>query len=287
MILVTGGTGTVGGELVKLLAERGTSFRVLVRSPQKAKVLETQHIEAVVGDLQDPASLDRALNSVSRLFLLSPSHHRQVRLQLQAIEAAKRAGVGYVVKVSAIGAGPDAPIKLGRDHGNIEQAIREAGFRYTFLRPAAYMQNLLNAVPVIAAKGEFYGAMGEGKTPMIDGRDIGAAAAAALTTHGHEGKIYTLTGPQALSYQDVAAILSKTVGHPVTYVNLSSDQFKAGLIQAGLPEWLAEDLVTIESAWASGHTEEISDAIPLITGRAARTFAEFARDYRAAFRGAA
>ena len=285
MILVTGATGTIGGELINLLAEQDIPFRAMVRSPEKAQVLKTQHIETVVGDLQDPASLDRAFNGAASIFLLSAADERQVKLQLNAAEAAKRASVGYVVKVSVIGALVDAPIKLGRDHAAIEQALLDTGIITALLRPHSFMQNLLGSVELIAKKGEFYGATGGVKIPLIDARDVAAAAAALLIKPCHESESYVLTGPEGISNDEVAQILSEVTGKSIRYVDIPPEQLKAGMVAAGMPEWLAADLQTLHEMWLKGVGTEVSDSVPTLTGRPGRTFREFAQDYAAAFRG--
>ncbi len=287
MILVTGATGTIGGELTKLLAEQDIPFRALVRSPEKAQALETQHIETVVGDLQDPASLDRAFNGAGSVFLLSAADERQVKLQLNAVEAAERASVSYVVKVSVIGAEADAPIKLGRDHAAIEQALAGTGITTAFLRPHSFMQNLLGSVELIAKQSEFYGAAGAAKVPLIDARDVAAAAAALLIKPCHESESHVLTGPEGISNNEIAQILSEVTGKSIRYVDIPPEQLKAGMVSAGMPEWLAADLQTLHEMWSKGAGMEVSDGIPTITGRAGRTFREFAQDYAAAFRGGA
>ncbi|NNG16148.1 MAG: SDR family oxidoreductase [Gemmatimonadales bacterium] len=287
MILVTGATGTIGGELTKLLAQQDIPFRAMVRNPEKARVLKTQHIETVVGDLQDPASLDRAFNGAGGIFLLSAADERQVKLQLNAVEALKRAGVGYVVKVSVIGAHGDAPIKLGRDHAAIEQALLDTGITSAFLRPHSFMQNLLGSIELIANKGEFYGATGTVKLPLIDARDVAAAAAALLIKPCHESEGYVLTGPESISNEEVAEILGEVTGKSIRYVDIPPEQLKSGMVAAGMPEWLAADLQTLHEMWLKGVGTEVTDAIPSITGRPGRTFRDFAQDYAAAFRGSA
>jgi len=287
MILVTGSTGTIGGELLRLLGERDISCRALVRTPDKAEGMRAHQIEAVVGDFADPASLDRVFEGISRVFLLSAAHERQAELQLNAIAAAKRAGVGYIVKVSVIGAAPDAPIKLGRDHATVERGILDAGITAAILRPHSFMQNVLGSAPIIVQKGEFYGSTGDAKAPLIDARDVAAAAATFLSQPSAQTVSHTLTGPEAISNDEIAHILGDVMGKPVRYVDIPGEQLKAGMVAAGMPEWLATDLLTLNEMWARGMGLEVSNAVPLITGRPGRTFQEFVRDYAAAFREAA
>ncbi len=287
MILVTGSTGTIGSELITLLREKKVPLRALVRSATKADALRARGIDTAVGDFDEPASLDRALDGVTRLFLLSAAHERQVELQLNMIEAAKRAGIGYLVKVSVIGAGPDAPIKLGRDHGAIERALRDTGIPFAALRPHSFMQNMLGSAELLRTKGEFYGSTGDARIPLIDARDVAAAAAVLLIHPSPESGAHVLTGPEAISNDEVASILTAVMGKPIRYVDLPGEHLKAGLLAAGMPQWLANDLQTLEAMWAKGEGTGVSDAVPHITGRPARSFRDFARDHVAEFRGGA
>lgn len=285
MILVTGGTGTIGGELVRLLREQQAAFRVLVRRRGQAEALAADGVEAVPGDLADPAALDAALKGCRTLFLLSSPAANQVELQLNAVQAAQRARLARLVKVSALGASANSPAKLGRDHWEIEEAIRGSGFAWTILRPHSFMQNLLGMAAAIAGKGECYGAAGNGKIAMVDARDVAAVAARVLLGDGHGGATYTLTGPHAISYGDAAAVLSDVLDTKVRYVDLAPDALRDALVHAGLAEWLAEDLVTLHTIYKAGHGAQVSDAVADLTGTAARDFTTFARDHAAAFRG--
>ncbi len=287
MILVTGGTGTIGGELSRLLAGVDAEFRVMVRSPETARALEADHVTTVAGDFRDRKSLDAAMKGVTKLFLLTPTVEQQAALQATALQAAARAGVGYVIKISAMGASPTSSAAVGRDHAAAEQATRDAGIAYTILRPHSFMQNLLGMARMIAGKGEFYGAAGQGKMALVDARDVARVAAVLLTHEGtaHHGATHTVTGPVALSFADAAAIFSDVLGKPVRYVDLPGEQLKGGLMQVGTPDWLAEDLVTLHTIYRAGHGAAVSDAVERFTGRPARDFAAFATDYSAAFRG--
>ena len=163
MLLLTGATGTTGGELARLLIESGTSFRALVRNPSRAAVLSQSGVELVQGDLSDSGSLERAFAGMSRVFVLTPAHEHQAKWKSNAISAARRAGADHVVQVSAVGAAPDAPTKLGKDHAAAEKELVESGMPYTILRPHSFMQNLLAQAGAIAARGEFYSSTGDGR----------------------------------------------------------------------------------------------------------------------------
>src|SRR5919197_4999292 len=239
MILVTGGTGTTGREIVGELQRLGAKgVRALVRDPVRALFIRDAGFETVEGDFDRPETLGGALEGVERALLLTPPSPRTFELQRDFIAAAKRAGVRHVVKFSAFGADSGAPEGFGKWHGQAEEYLKESGLAWTMLRPNFFMQNLLGQARQIAAEGRIYQPVGDASASFIDVRDIAAVAARALVEEGDGGKTYLLTGPEALSYHEVAAKLSETTGREVAYVPITPAQFRAGALAAGLPEWL-------------------------------------------------
>ncbi|HLL53178.1 MAG TPA: SDR family oxidoreductase [Myxococcaceae bacterium] len=284
MILVTGATGTTGSEVVKQLAAAGVQVRALVRNPQKAAGLQGSNVELVKGDLGEPGTLDAAFKGVTKLFLLTNGDPRQTELQHNAIEAAKRNGVQHVVKISALGADANSPVSLARWHAQTEQELKSSGLKWTILQPHYFMQNLMMSADTIKSQGAFYGAMKNGKVAMVDARDIAAVAVKVLTTPGHEGKTYVITGPEGLSMDEVAQKLSAVLGKPVKYVDISGEQFKQALTGAGVPEWMASDLMNMNLFFGSGAAGTPDPSAQQITGASGRTFDAFARDFSGAFR---
>jgi uncharacterized protein YbjT (DUF2867 family) len=192
-------------------------------------------------------------------------------LQITAIEAAAKAHVESVVKLSALGASDHTRLPIGRAHYEAETALRASGMRWTMLRPHVFMQNLLSQAPTIAHEGRIVAASGDGRIPFIDTRDIAAVAAAALMRPGLAGQKYILTGPEALSYYDIARILSDVMRRPVEYHDLSLDE--------------PRDLTTLAAHQrAGGKTAMVHDTVRQILGRAPRSFAEFATDHADIFR---
>ncbi|MHB8874722.1 MAG: SDR family oxidoreductase [Myxococcaceae bacterium] len=282
MILVTGGTGTVGSEVVKQLASAGIRFRLLARNPDKA--IRSPGIEVVKGDLSDAAALASALAGVDKLFLLSSSMPGSVELVKGVIDAAKKAGVKHVVRLSAAGADAASPIQLARWHAQTEKDLKASGMAWTVLQPGYFMQNFLGSAAGIKKDGAFYGCMGQGKASLVDARDIAAVAVACLTGEGHAGKTYAITGGEALSQDDAAMKLSAAVGKQVKYVDLPPEQFKQGLLSAGLPDWLAADYVTMHRFFSTGAAAGSAPTVRALTGKTPRGFDAFARDYAASFK---
>ena len=286
MILVTGGTGTTGREIVGELQRLGAKgVRALVRDPVRALFIRDAGFETVEGDFGRPETLGGALEGVERALLLTPPSPRTFELQRDFIAAAKRAGVRHVVKFSAFGADSGAPEGFGKWHGQAEDYLKESGLSWTMLRPNFFMQNLLGQARQIAAEGRIYQPVGDARASFIDVRDIAAVAARALVEEGHEGKTYLLTGPEALSYHEVAAKLSETTGREVAYVPITPAQFRAGALAAGLPEWLVAALERLNEIFAAGRAAEVTDYVRAVGKKEPTTFDRFARDHAQAFKG--
>ncbi|HWW74519.1 MAG TPA: SDR family oxidoreductase [Pyrinomonadaceae bacterium] len=286
MILITGATGTTGREIVGELQRLGaTGVRALVRDPARAAFIREAGFETFEGDFDRPETLGAALEGVERALLLTPPSPQTFEHQRAFVEAAGRAGVRHVVKFSAIGADAAAPEGFGRWHGQSEELLKSSGLAWTMLQPNFFMQNLLGQAAQIAATGAVYQPVGDARASFIDTRDIAAVVARALTEEGHEGQTYVLTGPEALSYSDVAAKLSEATGREIKYVPITPEQFREGALGAGLPEWLVSALERLNELFASGRAAEVNDNVRRVGKKEPTTFGRFARDYAAAFSG--
>jgi len=279
MILVTT-AGKVGSEAVRLLRQREMPVRVLVRNRKKAEALAKAGAEIAEGDLEVPLTIDEAMAGVTTVVLVSAGVPVQ---ELNVIHSAARAGVEHVVKITS-DASADSPIARRRWHTEIEAGLTASGLGDTLLQANAYMQNFLALAPAIAKTSGFGSSAGAGRVGMIDARDVGAVAAAiAVSPATHRGKTYRLTGPDLLSYSDVAAVLSTVLGRPITYRELSSEDDKEAMIRAGVPDPVAEMNAQFFSLLAAGDAAWLSKDVPSLLGRSARSFAQFAADYAAAF----
>jgi uncharacterized protein YbjT (DUF2867 family) len=274
MILVTGATGTIGREVVWQLLAADERPRVFVRDRDKARRLLGEQVEQVVGDLDRPETIEAALAGVDRLFLLTTQSSRQPDWERTAIAAAAGAGVAHVVKLSVFRADEQSPLRFARQHWQAERALERSGLAWTMVRPVFLMQNLRAMVRDAA----IYTAAGDGRVAMIDARDIAAVAVAALTTRGHEGKIYTLTGPEALTFDDVASSLSQQSGMQIRHVRVSVDDVRTALESAGVAAWFADDMARLHAMLAAGYEDLVTDDVRAVTGCPARTLAQFLRD---------
>ena len=279
MILVTT-PGKVGSEAALRLRQRGVPVRVLARHPEHATALADAGAEIAVGDLDQPASIDAAMAGVTGVVLVSPGGPAQ---ELNVIHSAARAGAGPVVKVTS-NASADSPIARRRWQAEIEAGLAASGLPHTLLRANAYMQNVLVLAPAIAKTSGFGSSAGRGRMGMVDARDVGAVAAEiAASPAPHAGQTYWLTGPELISNYDVAAVLSALLGRTITYRELSFEDNKQAMIQAGVPGPVAEMNAQAFSMIAEGDAEWVTGDVPALLGLPARSFAQFAADYAPAF----
>jgi uncharacterized protein YbjT (DUF2867 family) len=272
MILVLGATGTVGRALVRRLSSRGVPFRALVRSEASGEALGCAY---VVGDLDEPASIARALDGVERLFLNGSPGPAMARQQISAIDAARAAGVAHVVKLSTRGADANAVVATARSHAEIEAHLKASGFAWTILQPGFFMQNFLRHADGIKREGKFFGAFGDGRIAFLDVEDIAAVAAVALTSDDYQGKTLVLTGGELLTHAEAAARLTETLGKPIAYVDLPAEQIVAFMIRNGTPPELARGLGAMMTAMATGAAAITTDAVLDVTGAPPRTFVQF------------
>lgn len=276
-ILVTGATGTIGSALVPALLERGAAVRALTRNPDYA----APGVEAIVGDLRAPATLATALDGIQAVFLNSPSTEDAARLQIEFIDLALTRGAPRIVLLSQYGAQLDSPVRFLRWHAEVEEHLQQVGGDFTVLRPNLYLQSLLTFADTIA-QGALPAPIGDAAVSAIDTRDIADVAASVLTTTGHAGQTYTLTGPRAITHDDIAAAIGEATGSPVAFHDLPPAHFAAAL-EAYLPPWQLDGLVEDYAHYARGEAAALTSAVADLTGRPARDVADFARDHAAAF----
>lgn len=282
-LLITGATGSVSSALRATLAGSDFDIRAMVRD--QAKALALRDVEVVVGDLDDPRSLPPAFEGVQDLWLLVPNGPRAPENSMNALWAARQAGVERVVRLSAVGAAPDAPTRGGRLHALSDRELRESGMSWTILRPHWFMQNLLNEAGDIAARDTFSLNAGDARLGMIDVRDIAKFAARVLTDSPgrHHGKTYTPTGPRSVSFADVARRLTELLGKQVDYVPISDETQRETLLRHGIPTWIADMLVEYSQTYATGWGDYTTSDFLDVVGHPPRDVDDFLRDHVLAF----
>jgi len=284
MILITGAGGNVGREVLKQVAQTGTRVRAAFQSSAKAASAPSG-VEIVTVDYNRPETLRAALKGVQSVFLVAPPTSGLPALERKAVDEIKRSGSPHVVKLSAMGG--RAAI-FTRQHADSEDYIQSTGVSYTFLRPNGFMQNFVTySGGSISTQGAFYGSQGDGKVSHVDIRDIAAVAVTVLTGDAHQGKTYTLTGPEALTNTRIAQILSDAAGHEIKYLNLTDDQFKQAALSAGVPEWNATAVTDLQRLYREGGASEVTADVARLLGRQPISFEQFARDHKEAFQRAA
>src|SRR2546423_13295558 len=216
-VLVTGATGTIGRDVAKRLSEKGVSVRAGVRDQAKARK-ELADLALTPFDFENEKTFAGALEGVEKVFLRPALLPNQLEVMNAFVDATNRAGVRHIVKLSAIGIDDETQPTAIKWHGANEQHVRESGVVFTFLRPNSFMQNFFTYFP--PRNGAIYLPWGNGTASFVDTRDIASVAAKVLTTDGHEGKIYTLTGPTTLGISEVAPILSGMTGPGFKYVDV-------------------------------------------------------------------
>lgn len=279
-ILVTGATGTVGREVVKQLVDAGHKVRALTRAPAKVKFAAA--VEVVRGDLAEPATLTAAFTGIDKAFVLS-NGAEIAELEANAFAAAKQAGVKHIVKLSGRPLNADfiAGTPLARAHNASEDRLRALGIPWTILRPGYFSSNVL-MMGVLEQGGLFLPA-GDGKDTPIDPRDIAAVAVKALTTQGHEGKVYELTGPQALSHAEMVEKLAAATGKPLQYVDVPEAEARARMLANGAPVPYVDTLLRYFGGVKAGRLETPLTTVADLLGRPARTFDDWLRDHLALF----
>lgn len=286
MILVTGASGNVGGAVLKELRRLGAPVRAMYRS-QKDAATAPGGVEIVIADFADRPSLDRALQGIERVFLVCSPIPQLVELESNMVEACRARRVRHIVYNSALGAG-ETKASFPSWHFQVEQKIKASGVPGTMLRPESFMQNIVNfAAPTIRSQGAFYGALKNAPIAYIDVADIAAVAAKTLTTDGHEGQSYTLTGGELLTQNEIAARISKSVGRQVKYVDLAPKELRQAVVGQGTPAWLADALLELQAYYTDGPGAKVTDAVRQVLGREPRNIDQFLTANAGAFRSGA
>ena len=278
-VLITAAGGKVGQHVARQLVEKKVLVRAGIHSQAKASALRENGIEAVVLDFESPASL-AAFKGIDRLFLVTPGSPDQGRHEENILAEAKKAGVKRVVKLSGKIADHQTT-GFSQWNREAERRIKESGIPYTILRGNYFMQNFFGNADQIK-KGAFTNGPAAMRTALIDARDIAAVAVAALTEDGHAGKTYDLNGPELLDGYAQADVISKVLGRPVRYLDVSVDEFIDQLKSFGLPDWMVEAFA-VSMADPEIPGGQSSAEVERILHRKPGTLERFITDHRAAF----
>jgi uncharacterized protein YbjT (DUF2867 family) len=275
-IVVTGATGTVGSRVVEQLAAAGATVRAAMRDP--GKIAPREGVETVAFDLADSESVAPAIQGVDHLFLLTAFVPDMVDMTKTVVVAAREAGVEHIVRLSVLGAGPEASITLARWHTEAEQYLEQSGVGFTHLRPNSFMQNYITfCAQTIKSQDTVFLPHGSGKMSVVDAEDVAAVAVKALLEPGHMGQSYDLTGPAALDNSEVAATLSEVLGRTIHYMDIPDMMVEVGLKSMGTPDVIIGALGELSATNRDSRLAGVHDDVGRLLGRPPRSFGEFAR----------
>ena len=275
MILLTGATGKTGSATAKALNEKGITFRALIRNEEKRADIESLGGEVVIGSIENKEAVDQSMVDVETALILLPNSENQLSLEKQLVDSAKQAGAKRVVKMSSIEATPDATSPIPKLHLESEEYIKQSGLSWTMIKPNFYMQNLLASAGTIKDQGKIFLPMGEGKTGMIDTTDVGKVLAKVLSEDGHESMNHEITGPEILSFNEVAEIFSKGLDKQVDYVDVPLAAYKETLGQFLTNQWHLDAVIDLFKGIADGGIEEKTDTYSELMGESPKSLSEF------------
>jgi len=282
-ILITGATGNVGKELVNIFSQNNTPVTAMVRSRDPVKQPELPNVQYVEGDLTKPTSLKEVFTGCKRLFLLLPLVQNMIDLGISVVDAALHAGIPHIVKLSVL-LPEDSDIKICQMHKAVEDHIVAIGCNYTFLRANSFFQNYVNYfAPTIRNGDSFYLPLADARISMIDTRDIASVAFKVLTSDVAIDQSLELTGPESLSNEDVAGVLTHVLGRHISYAPISDQVATTTMIQSGVSFWLITALIELYRYQRSGEAGFVSEVVQNITSNSPIRFERFVADYKSAF----
>lgn len=282
MILITGATGNIGKELCRLLAEAEIPARAMCRKDEQLEQFRKLGIEAVLADFENPKSLLQAMQGCERMFLLTSPTLSHTQMEKSIIHIAEKAGIKYIVRVSTADTNLSAKLSYAKSHAEIDHYLRSKKLDWTILRPTGFMQNFIESGHPIST-GFLPHMICDGKLSYIDLRDIALVAKHVLTEDIHKRATYYLTGPESLTVKEVASFLTDALGHEVKDVNSSEAEMRKALGFTGLSDWHVDTLIDQFVTVAGGYEIDVTEEVERLTGQPARTFAQFAKDYKNQF----
>ena len=276
-IAVTGSTGWLGGLVARDLADRGVRQRLLVRDVSRAP--ELPGAEPSQAAYADRDRAEAALHGVETLFMVSAAENRDRLAEHRAfVDAAVAAGVRHVVYVSFFGAAPDATFTLARDHAATEQHLRDSGLAWTFLRDNLYLEFVDQ---MVGDDGLIRGPAGDGRAAVVAHGDIARVATAVLLDPStHAGQTYSLTGPESLSFDEMAAVVTEVTGREVGFHDETIEEAYASRAVYGAPDWQVDAWVSTYTAVAKGELDGVTGDVERLTGRRPQSLREYLESQR-------
>lgn len=278
-IAVTGATGNIASLVIPALIKGGATVKALVHTASKAASLTEAGVEVIEGEFTDASATEQLMTDADSVLIIAPPNPDAVAQNSALFAAIKKVAKGaHVVRLSAIGAAADAPTANGILHHESDTELIGSGLTHTILRPHFFMQNLFMSVQTIMEQGQMYWGMGEGKLGLIDVRDIADVATAILLNGGHEGEIYTPTGPKSITFKEMAEIISKVIDKEVAYIAVSPEDVKKSIIEMGWGEWAGQVMADYAKAFSENWGDFVNDDVEKVTGNKSRSFEQFVQE---------
>jgi uncharacterized protein YbjT (DUF2867 family) len=285
IILITGATGKTGGEVAHQLADARLPFRALIRNVDKGRAVKALGAKIIVGDIGDKAALQRAMEGVDKAFLVLPNDEQQLVLEKQFIDAAVAAHVGHLVYLSSLESVPESKNPITQNHVAAETYLRESGLTWTIIRPTFFMQMFEGMAARIKEAGKIVMPAGKGTVSTTDIRDVGEVIVDVLTDNSgeHANQSYDLTGPELLTFSEIADRFSQVLGRKIEYVDQPIDEFRKVLMSVNLSEWRTNAVCKELEAIAAGVVDHTTDTVETLLGRPATSLSQFIEDRRELF----
>jgi uncharacterized protein YbjT (DUF2867 family) len=275
-ILITGATGNIGTEIIKLLKTKNTNFVALTTKDEKI-----ENVETIKADFADIESLTRAMNGVSTLFMLLPSHPEAVNFGENLINTAKKCGVKHIVRSSGSFANPNSDLFIEKLLGITDKQVKESGINYTITAPSSFMQNFCTTMVSDYKSGVIYQSAGEGKNSWIDLRDIAAVnVAVLLNPEKYLNQTLILTGQESLNYQEAINIMNEVTGKDTKYIAITNETAIKTLTDMHFPQFFVDLIISLNESIKQGHFEKTTNTVKAITGKESITFSQFVADYK-------
>ncbi|WP_181708417.1 SDR family oxidoreductase [Chthonobacter rhizosphaerae] len=288
-LLVTGASGQFGRLVLDALLASPGGDRIVAASRDPSKLADhaARGVETRRADFDDPASLEAAFQGVDRLLIVSTDAiavpGQRLAQQKAAVAAAKAAGVGHVIYTSMPQPEPGSPVSFAGDHWGTEEAIRASGLPHTILRNHWYFENLVGSLPQALQSGQWVSAAGAGRLADVSRADCARVAAAALTADTTASTVEEVSGPEALTKAEIAALVTEITGRRLAVVDVSDDDLRAGLTAAGLPPFVVDLVVTFDTNTRLGRAGTVTDTVKRLTGREPERLRDFLTAHKAAF----
>ena len=280
MILLTGATGKTGSATATELSNLNVPFRALIRSEEKRDEIEALGGEVIIGSAENRETIDQAMMGIEKLLIILPNCENQLEMEMQLVDSAKAEGVKQIVYMSSVEADEECTSPIPKLHWDTEVYIKDSGLQWTMIKPNFYMQNFIGSAKTIVEQNKFFLPMSDGKTGMIDTRDVGKVIAKVLSEEGHEGQSYQITGPETLSFYNVAEKFSSVLKREVLYVDMPMDAYKNILSQFLTNQWHLDSVIDLFAGIAEGGIEYKTDTFEELIGTPPRSLEDFIEEHR-------